>query len=226
MDEAIPTELEHWGEFDIDAESSEEETSEEEEESSEEEEFEDALASGTSSVAHGVASVLPAGIETPVEVQLRKAAEEHAAEHPKELFQVLEEKAAPVGAGVMGSDHVYVLPQGSNASGAGPVAAEAKAPTTSGAIDGSVALGAGAKRRLESLQKEAPTDFEVSINPADLEALDDESLKDLYEAKVKERRAAAGREDFSDLVAANAAVQKRKATEKAGTGSKEKKFKF
>ncbi len=84
----------------------------------------------------------------------------------------------------------------------------------------------------------------------DLETLDDAALKELYEMRVTgafsccccsyfslplltfcyycvcpaEKRAEAGREDFSDMVAAKSAAQKRKATDKA-TG-KEKKFKF
>lgn len=217
-------ETKHWGEIEEEESSEEEEESSEEEEESSEEEIQEGI-EGAAFVS-GTASALPAGLETPVEVQLRKAAEEHAAaapEHPKQLYQVLEEKSTTVGGGVMGTDHVYVVPgQTSDMS-----AARTDATTDKGAGlgDGNV-IGAAAKRRLEALQKEAPTDFEVSINPADLEALDDESLKDLYNEKVKERRAAAGREDFSDMVAANAAVQKRKATEKAGTGSKEKKFKF
>jgi hypothetical protein len=88
----------------------------------------------------------------------------------------------------------------------------------------------------------------------ELENLDDAALRDLYEMRVQEQRAAAGREDFSgapwhsslvlktalgikqsgldqhalsgrcaDMVAAKAAQQKRKASEKASASDK---FKF
>lgn len=50
------------------------------------------------------------------------------------------------------------------------------------------------------------------------------NLDSLYEARLAEQRAAAGREDFSDLVAAKAAQQKRKQAEKAKAEAK--KFKF
>lgn len=59
----------------------------------------------------------------------------------------------------------------------------------------------------------------------ELEGLDDAALRDLYEARVAEARQQGGREDFSDLVAARAAAQKRKAAEKAAAKDT-KKFKF
>lgn len=55
--------------------------------------------------------------------------------------------------------------------------------------------------------------------------MDDAALRDLYEARVAEARQQGGREDFSDLVAARAAAQKRKAAEKAAAKDT-KKFKF
>lgn len=58
----------------------------------------------------------------------------------------------------------------------------------------------------------------------DLENLSDDALRELYEARVAEARAASGREDLSDMVAAKAAAQKRKAAEKAARDTK--KFKF
>lgn len=58
----------------------------------------------------------------------------------------------------------------------------------------------------------------------DLEGLDDAALRELYEMRVAEERSKAGREDFSDLVAAKAAAQKRKAAERKE--GKDKKFKF
>ena len=106
----------------------------------------------------------------------------------------------------MGSDHTYVVP------GAG----EEKEKK----------LSIGAAKRLEALRREVPSDLDVSIDPADLESLDDAALKDLYEMRVAEQRAAAGKEDFSDLVAAKSVAQgKRKAGDKGG-GKDAKKYKF
>ena len=188
----------HWGEVQEEyeeSEESEEEESEKEEESEEEKEEEE-IPQG---VQDGTLSALPSGMETPMEVpQLRK-------EGPKQLYRVLEEQkaAAPqAAAALLGTEHTYVVPP----------------------VD-SVGDESAARKRLEALKKEMPSDVDVSIDPADLEALDDESLKDLYQTKVREARAAVGRgEDFSDLVAAKAASQKRKAVER--TSGKEKKFKF
>jgi splicing factor 3B subunit 2 len=220
-DEFGPQVVRRWGE--LEEESSDEEESSEEEEESEEEKSGDetegdeqaAFADGTASTVSGIASTIPGGLDTPVEVQLRKQAEEHAAKAPdgqKQLYQVLEEQKAGVAAGgIMGSDHVYVVP------GTGASAGEKKLSIT-------------AAKRMEALRREMPSDVEIAIDPADLEALDDEALKDLYEMRMKEARVAAGREDFSDLVAAKAANQKRKASDGkgggAGGGGKEKKFKF
>jgi len=214
-----PQVVRHWGELEESEEESseEEESEEEEEESGDEAEEAAALADGTASTISGIASTIPGGLETPVEVQLRKQAEEHAAKAPegqKQLYQVLEEQKAGVAAGgIMGSDHVYVVPD-------------------NGATAGEKKLSITAAKRMEALRREMPSDVEIAIDPADLEALDDEALKDLYEMRMKEARVAAGREDFSDLVAAKAANQKRKASDSkgggvgGGGGSKEKKFKF
>jgi splicing factor 3B subunit 2 len=218
-EEFKPQAVSHWGALEEESEEeSEEEESEDDDESAEDEEEGDeaaAFADGTASTISGIASTIPGGLETPVEVQLRKQQEEHAARAPEaqqQLYQVLEEQKAGVGAaGIMGSDHVYVVP----------------------GTTGDKKLSITATKRMEALRREMPSDVEIAIDPADLEALDDEALKDLYEMRMKEARVAAGREHPSDLVAAKAANQKRKASDStgkggggAGGGGKEKKFKF
>lgn len=71
------------------------------------------LADGYASVASGLASSLPSGIETPAEVDLRKGKE-----GPRQLYSVLEQQKAAVGAGqLMGSDHTYVIPGAGGAGG-------------------------------------------------------------------------------------------------------------
>lgn len=78
----------------------------------------------------------------------------------------------------------------------------------------------------------APADVEVNLSPEEIEGLDEAAVRALYEEKVAALRAADRREDFSDLVAAKAAQQKRKAAAKAdgGKGAKkakgDEKFKF
>jgi splicing factor 3B subunit 2 len=113
-----------------------------------------------------------------------------------QLYQVLEQKkSSSREGGIMGSEHVYTVPS------------------------------ALAAKRLEALKKTMPDIMDVSIDPSDLETLDDNALKELYEAKLAETRA--GR-DFSDMVAhhqaSNAAEKKRKAS--TTKSSKDKKFKF
>ena len=182
----------YWGDLEEESEEEESEEEESEEEESEEEEEEE------EEEADGIASTIT-GIETPAEVQLRKGTETPDVGGPKSLYQVLEQKAAAAtSAGIMGSDHVYVVPGKEEKKG----------------------VSSAAAKRLEALKKGSTDDIDISIDPTQLESLDDETLKDLYEARAE----GGAREDFSDLVAAKAASQKRKATEKAG--SKEKKFKF
>ena len=66
----------------------------------------ESLADGIASVASGFASSLPSGIETPSEIDLRKTSE-----GPRQLYTVLEQQKASVGAGtLMGSEHTYVIP--------------------------------------------------------------------------------------------------------------------
>lgn len=175
------------------------------EEEREQEETE-SLADGFASVASGLVSSLPSGLDTPSEIDLRKP----GSEGPKQLYTVLEQQRAAVGQGaLMGSDHTYVIPgqQGQQAERRGG------------------GLSLAAQKRLEALQREMPSDIDVSIDPAELEGLDDEALRSLYELRLTEQRTAAGREDFSDLVAAKAAQQKRKQSDQK-QAKEAKKFKF
>lgn len=72
----------------------------------------------TTGLASGIASSLPSGIETPDVVNLRKGTETGGEARP--LYQVLEQKAVPVGqGGLLGTDHVYVMPTGQQEAGRG-----------------------------------------------------------------------------------------------------------
>lgn len=194
-DDEIAQTMGHWGDMDEISESEEEGEESEEEESDEASEGETEEEQEQALEEPEVLGSI-SGLETPAEVQIRKDTETHDG-RPKSLYQVLEQKKSSAReAGIMGSEHVYNVP-GKGLSGA-------------------------AAKRLEALKKGMPDDLNISIDPSDLESLDDQSLRELYEAKVAEQRA--GR-DFSDMVAQRAASdKKRKASEKSG--SKEKKFKF
>jgi splicing factor 3B subunit 2 len=74
-------------------------------------------------------------------------------------------------------------------------------------------------------------DVEVTLSPEELEGLDNEGIRALYEAKMAaaQQAAKAEREDFSDMVARHAAAQKRKIAERAETRAAKKQkdsFKF
>lgn len=95
----------------------EEESSEEEEEEGKDEEGEEpGLREGIRTGVASVASTVPQGLHTPGAVDIRKQAPESAAATPlpagapKQLYTVLEERKTALGQGLMGSDHVYVLP--------------------------------------------------------------------------------------------------------------------
>ncbi|WPT11349.1 Splicing factor 3B subunit 2 [Picochlorum sp. SENEW3] len=193
----------HWGEADEEEEEEEEEeevseSDEDAEEEEEEEEEEEDKAHVAGDEAEQIAGHI-SGLETPAEVQIRK--EDTSDRQQKQLYQVLEQKKVDMtSTGIMGSDHVYNVPSKKSLSGV-------------------------AAKRLEALRRGIPEDYEISIDPADLESLDDASLKELYDAKVAEHKASSGTQDFSDLVAARAASDKKR---KAGnaSNSKDKKFKF
>lgn len=202
-----------WGELEpeIEESSEEEEESEEEAEGLTDQELADGMASGimsgissgiVSGLASGIASSLPSGIETPEMINLRKATEAVGSEQ-RSLYTVLEQKQVSVGANtLMGSDHVYVVPPTGGA--------DIRKPT---------------KKGFDALKQ--PGDVEVTISPEELEGLDEDALKQLYNERMQEMRSANKREDFSDMVAAKAMQQKRKLAAKQDSKSKKAKdFKF
>lgn len=184
--------LQSWGDLDSEAEETSEEEGEEEEEPEQpmeepdmEVETEEAISidegtiTGTMSVETGFASSLPSGLETPDAIDLRK---DKAA---KQLYTVLEQKLARVDrSALMGSDHVYVVPE------------KEKWPV-------------GNEQKEEAGQKLGEGEVDVALDPAELEGLDEEAIQALYAEKLKQAKAAKRKEDFSDMVAAKAVQQKR-----------------
>jgi len=182
----------HWGELESDDEESEDEEEEEDDDGEEGDHEADALADGYRSVDTDISSV-PLGLETPDTIQLRKGVESVESEQPKQLFTVLEQKATNVGGSLMGSDHTYVIPDKDRK-----------------------ALNPGAQKRLDMLRSQVAgtMDVEVTLTPEEIEGLDDEAIKKLYAQRVEEIKSSNKHEDFSDMVAAKAAQQKRKGAAK------------
>ncbi|TRY83347.1 hypothetical protein DNTS_015068 [Danionella cerebrum] len=190
-----------WGEL----EPSDEESSEEEEEEESDEEKPDETGFFTPAdsglITPGGFSSVPAGMETPELIELRKKKIEEAMDgnETPQLFTVLpERRTGPVGAAMMGSTHIYDM----------------TATVTRKA--GVSVLGADNQS------------VEVALAPEELE-LDPMAMTQKYEERVREQQVE--KEDFSDMVAEHAAKQKQKKRkaqpqDSRGGAKKYKEFKF
>ncbi|URD90061.1 hypothetical protein MUK42_27055 [Musa troglodytarum] len=172
------------------------EEEEEEEEMEEEEEEEEEMEE--EELEAGMQSVdslssTPTGVETPDVIDLRK---QQRKEPEKPLYQVLEEKEERIAPGtLLGTAHTYVL----------------------GAQEKTAA------KRVDLLRGQKSDKVDVTIQPEELEVMDD-VLAAKYEEAREEEKLRNQKEDFSDMVAEQAA-NKRKRKEKDGK-SKKKDFKF
>uniref|UniRef100_A0A3B4TZG1 Splicing factor 3b, subunit 2 n=1 Tax=Seriola dumerili TaxID=41447 RepID=A0A3B4TZG1_SERDU len=190
-----------WGEL----EPSDEESSEEEEEEESDEEKPDETGFFTPAdsglITPGGFSSVPAGMETPELIELRKKKIEEAMDgnETPQLFTVLpERRTGPVGAAMMASTHIYDM---------------------SGAMAGRKAGGGQESQGVE-----------VALAPEELE-LDPMAMTQKYEEHVREQQAQVEKEDFSDMVAEHAAKQKQKKRkaqpqDTRGGAKKYKEFKF
>ncbi|XP_035287788.1 splicing factor 3B subunit 2 isoform X2 [Anguilla anguilla] len=190
-----------WGEL----EPSDEESSEEEEEEESDEDKPDETGFFTPAdsglITPGGFSSVPAGMETPELIELRKKKIEEAMDgnETPQLFTVLpERRTASVGAAMMASTHIYDV---------------------SGAMAGRKAGGGQETQGVE-----------VALAPEELE-LDPMAMTQKYEEHVREQQAQVEKEDFSDMVAEHAAKQKQKKRKAApqdnrGGAKKYKEFKF
>ncbi|XP_068164137.1 splicing factor 3B subunit 2 [Antennarius striatus] len=190
-----------WGEL----EPSDEESSEEEEEEESDEEKPDETGFFTPAdsglITPGGFSSVPAGMETPELIELRKKKIEEAMDgnETPQLFTVLpERRTGPVGAAMMASTHIYDM---------------------SGAI---VSRKTGSGQESQGV--------EVALAPEELE-LDPMAMTQKYEEHVREQQAQVEKEDFSDMVAEHAAKQKQKKRkaqpqDTRGGAKKYKEFKF
>ncbi|XP_016347530.1 splicing factor 3B subunit 2 isoform X2 [Sinocyclocheilus anshuiensis] len=171
-----------WGEL----EASDEESSEEEEEEESDEEKPDETGFFTPAdsgmITPGGFSSVPAGMETPELIELRKKKIEEAMDgnETPQLFTVLpERKAGAVGAAMMASTHIYDM----------------STTVTSRKVGGVSGLGGDSQA------------VEVALAPEELE-LDPMAMTQKYEEHVREQQVE--KEDFSDMVAEHAAKQKQK----------------
>ncbi|KAL7741839.1 hypothetical protein ACLKA6_012058 [Drosophila palustris] len=203
IDEA-DIERNQWGEL----ESESEESSEEEEEDGEDlgnQQDETGLVTPVEGLVtpSGLTSV-PAGMETPENIELRKKkieAEMEDNETPV-LYQVLPEKRTDrIGASMMGSTHVYDIGGGAGANKQPPV----RSTTDREGI------------------------VELALDPSELD-LDNDAMAQRYEQQMREQQNHLQKEDLSDMLAEHVARQKskrkRQQTDPAKTTKKYKEFKF
>ncbi|GLV40176.1 Splicing factor 3b subunit 2 [Carabus blaptoides fortunei] len=209
-----------WGEL----ESESEESSEEEEEGGAED-GEDAEEGGAIGVADttglvtpaeglvtpsGLSSI-PAGMETPETIELRKRkieSEMEGGETPV-LYQVLPERRNErIGAAMMASAHVYDM-------------------TGVGAPPPSVLTAGG--RRAPAAGTEREGTVELALDPSELD-MDSDAMAVRYEQQMREQQSQLQKEDLSDMLAEHVARQKNKRRRQQNMDSKQskkyKEFKF
>lgn len=210
-----------WGEL----ESESEESSEEEEEGGAED-GEDAEEGGAIGVADttglvtpaeglvtpsGLSSI-PAGMETPETIELRKRkieSEMEGGETPV-LYQVLPERRNErIGAAMMASAHVYDM-------------------TGVGAPPPSV-LTVGGRRAAATGSTDREGTVELALDPSELD-MDSDAMAVRYEQQMREQQSQLQKEDLSDMLAEHVARQKNKRRRQQNMDSKQskkyKEFKF
>uniref|UniRef100_A0A182LVU4 PSP proline-rich domain-containing protein n=1 Tax=Anopheles culicifacies TaxID=139723 RepID=A0A182LVU4_9DIPT len=210
-----------WGELESESEESSEE---------EEDEGEDMTAqpdeSGLITPAEGLVtpsgltSGVPAGMETPDTIELRKKKIESEMEDNETpvLYHVLPEKRNErIGAAMMASTHVYDI---SAAGGGG----------AGGGVPGAGGPAAGAGGRGGTGRSGGPVDregmVELALDPSELD-LDNEAMAQRYEQQMREQQSHLQKEDLSDMLAEHVARQKskRKRQQTDTTSKQSKKYK-
>ncbi|XP_049541347.1 splicing factor 3B subunit 2 [Anopheles darlingi] len=204
-----------WGELESESEESSEE---------EEDEGEDLTAqpdeSGLVTPAEGLVtpsgltSGVPAGMETPDTIELRKKKIESEMEDNETpvLYHVLPEKRNErIGGAMMASTHVYDI--GAAGGGAGPAG-------------GGAGTAAGAGRRGGGGGVDREGMVELALDPSELD-LDNEAMAQRYEQQMREQQSHLQKEDLSDMLAEHVARQKskRKRQQTDTTSKQSKKYK-
>ncbi|XP_015124180.1 splicing factor 3B subunit 2 [Diachasma alloeum] len=157
---------------------------------------------------------IPAGLETPETIELRKKKIEsdmEGGDTPAALYTVLQERRTEgLGGSMMGSTHVYDM---TGAGGQAP-------PSVIAARRG---ISGGESR----VEKDGAV--EVALDPSELD-LDSEAMASRYEETIRSRQAHLRREDVSDLlqdhVQRQKSKRKRQQTQESKSAKKYKEFKF
>ncbi|XP_026462141.1 splicing factor 3B subunit 2-like [Ctenocephalides felis] len=199
-----------WGE--MESESEESSTEEEEEEEAPEKPDETGLITPAEGlVTPSGFSSIPAGMETPETIELRKKKIENDmdGEETPVLYQVLPERRTDrIGSAMMGSTHVYDM---TGAGGAQP-------PSV-------IASKRGGIQNVS--EKEGA--IELALDPSELD-MDNDAMAMRYEQQLKEQQSHLQKEDLSDMLAEHVAKQKtkrkRQQTQDGKQAKKYKEFKF
>uniref|UniRef100_A0A4Y0BF61 PSP proline-rich domain-containing protein n=1 Tax=Anopheles funestus TaxID=62324 RepID=A0A4Y0BF61_ANOFN len=212
-----------WGELESESEESSEE---------EEDEGEDMTAqpdeSGLITPAEGLVtpsgltSGVPAGMETPDTIELRKKKIESEMEDNETpvLYHVLPEKRNErIGAAMMASTHVYDISAAGGGGGGGPGGVPGAGGPTAGAGGGRAAGRSGGPVDREGM-------VELALDPSELD-LDNEAMAQRYEQQMREQQSHLQKEDLSDMLAEHVARQKskRKRQQTDTTSKQSKKYK-
>ncbi|KAI4483723.1 hypothetical protein M0804_007983 [Polistes exclamans] len=163
----------------------------------------------------GITSI-PAGLETPETIELRKKKIESEMEggDTPALYTVLQERRAEgLGASMMGSTHVYDMTG----------AAGGQAPPSV------IAARRGISGTTTDARTEKDGAVELALDPSELD-LDSEAMASRYEETMRSRQAHLKREDLSDMlqdhVQRQKSKRKRQQTQDTKASKKYKEFKF
>ncbi|XP_050462889.1 splicing factor 3B subunit 2 [Cataglyphis hispanica] len=164
----------------------------------------------------GITSI-PAGLETPETIELRKKKIESEMEggDTPALYTVLQERRTEgLGASMMGSTHVYDM-----TGAAGGQAPPSVIAARRGGISGSTS----------DARAEKDGAVELTLDPSELD-LDSEAMASRYEETMRSRQAHLRREDLSDMlqdhVQRQKSKRKRQQIQDTKTSKKYKEFKF
>jgi len=207
----------HWGELEEEEEGEEEEYEEDSEDDISGEEDGAEENDGAVSVADSQASSIISGIETPDNLDLRKARDttgDSTPVEPKQLYQVIGEKEAGSARGqFMASSHTYDL------SGAKADVPDDNHGLARAKVDARDKLGLAAKGNQA---------VDIALNPDELEGLDEEALKAKYNEAANANKKDTSGEDYSDILQEGMGKRKAKqdAQERNAKKARAEEFKF
>lgn len=176
-----------WGELESESEEESEEEEEEEEEGGEKEDDTGLVTPAEGLITPSGITSIPAGMETPeiIELRKRKIESELEGNETPVLYQVLPEKRVErVGAAMMGSTHIYDM---------------TNTATPPVAVTPSGGRGVGGSGTVE-----------LALDPSELDLVDTDAMAVRYEQQIREQQSQLQKEDLSDMLADHVARQKNK----------------